>query len=419
MSMAFPVRVVPGRASLSFAAAALSLCAALSAPNLPAESLPAKPSLPPTFTIPVETLGYTPPGEYYLGQRFSTVSLDFLGEDRILFTFRVPGLLHRDATNTDQHQIRALVLAIPSGAILSDALWTLHDRNRYLWVLPSGHFLLRDRNAVSEGDATLQTKPLFEFPGPLLWLDPDPSGQFLAASSREPDTAAKSSSSRDAAHADADSAIGPRDYVVRIIRHDTGRVLLVSRSRTVVHLPVNPEGYLEALQGAGNSWLLALNSFSGGRRAVGLLDSDCPPTLDFLSATVAYASGCDTSGRGIYAAFSTSGPRLWLARSDAADVWPLLVSSTGGLRLARETLAINQAVNAYSPIDPDNIKGQLVRVVDTATGKQVLLAPVTPALDAGGNVALSPSGRRVAILTSGVIQVFDLPAPPAVTPSKP
>jgi hypothetical protein len=417
--MAFPGRVVPGRAALLLAAAALSLCAALSAPNLSAESLPAKPSLPPTFTVPVETLGYTPPGEYYLGQRFSMVSLDFLGEDRILFTFHVPGLLHRDATNSDQHQIRALVLAVPSGAILSDALWTLHDRNRYLWVLPNGHFLLRDRNAVSEGDATLQTRPLFQFPGPLLWLDADPSGQFLAASSREPDTAAKPSPSQNAAQAAADSALGPRNYVVRILRHDTGRVLLVSRSRTVVHLPINPEGYLEALHAADTSWLLALDGFSGANRAIGRLDSDCPPTLDFLSATVAYASGCDTSGRGIYAAFSTAGPRLWLARSDMPDIWPLLVSSAGGLRMARETLAVDHVVNAYSPMNPDDVKGQLVRVVDTATGKLVLLAPATPALDAGGNVAISPSGRRVAILTNGAIQIFDLPAPPTIAPSKP
>jgi len=33
-------------------------------------------------------------------------------------------------------------------------------------------------------------------------------------------------------------------------------------------------------------------------------------------------------------------------------------------------------------------------------------------LDAGGNVAISPSGRRVAVIVSGAIQVFDLPPPP-------
>jgi len=33
-------------------------------------------------------------------------------------------------------------------------------------------------------------------------------------------------------------------------------------------------------------------------------------------------------------------------------------------------------------------------------------------MDAGGNVAISPTGRRVAVLADGVIQIFELPAPP-------
>jgi len=43
-----------------------------------------------------------------------------------------------------------------------------------------------------------------------------------------------------------------------------------------------------------------------------------------------------------------------------------------------------------------------------------LESPLTPILDGGGNVAISPSGQRVAILNAGAIQVFQLPAPPHV-----
>ncbi len=81
----------------------------------------------------------------------------------------------------------------------------------------------------------------------------------------------------------------------------------------------------------------------------------------------------------------------------------------------RETLAVNHEINAYSPLDSDDIKGQLVRVFDAVSGKVALEAPATPALDAGGNVAISPSGRRVALLNAGALEVFDLPPPPALT----
>ena len=405
-----------------------ALCASLPAPHLRAESLPAKPSLPPSLTIQVEPLGYSAPGVYYMGQRYSMASLDFLGEDRLLFTFHSPGLLHRDNAGAEPRQIRALVLALPSGAVLSDTLWTVHGRNRYLWVLPDGHFLLRDLDTIVEGDPSLQSKPLFQFPGQLLSVASDPSGQYLVTDSREPyDSSGKtaspqSASPNDAPQASADSSIPLPKYVVRILRLDSGRVLLVSRSLAVVHLPINAEGYIEPLAGEGATWVLNLNYFSGGSRVIGRLDSDCAPTLDFLTTSTVFASGCDDSRRGVLAAFTTSGRRLWLTRSASQDVWPLLVTAASGSRLARETLAVDQPVNNYSPLDPDNIKGQIVRVLDAATGKLVLLAPAEPALDAGGNVAISPSGRRVAILTHGAIQIFDLSAPPPVSaagPSKP
>lgn len=55
------------------------------------------------------------------------------------------------------------------------------------------------------------------------------------------------------------------------------------------------------------------------------------------------------------------------------------------------------------------VKGQVVRVFDAVSGKIVLETPVTPTLDGGGNVAVSPSGRRIAVLNGGAIAVFDLP----------
>ena len=60
----------------------------------------------------------------------------------------------------------------------------------------------------------------------------------------------------------------------------------------------------------------------------------------------------------------------------------------------------------------EDIKEQSVTVFDAATGDIALVSPVSPILDIGGNVAISPSGRRVALINAGAIQVFDLPTPP-------
>jgi hypothetical protein len=429
------------RASLGLAAGA-ALCVVLAAeaqsgiPDTPAPTLVPqeralpdqiadKPSQPPAFQIAVAPLGFSGPGAIYLGQRISVVSLDFLDDNRLLFTFRVPGLIHRqaggrDAGEGEERQIRAVVLKLPEGTVEAEALWTVHDRSRYLWVLNGGRFLLRDRNNLEIGDTALELKPFLRFPGPLLWLEMDPSQQFLVTNSREPVAKGSNTSAANQANSNGDGqkAEDESDMVVRILRRDSGQVMLVSRSSSTVHLPINSDGYLESLRGTGDEWMLNLKNFSGGSRILGHVESNCSPLFDFLSQREVLVSACNPLGAGKLVAMTTEGRRLWGAETSDTTIWPLLVRSPDGLRLTREALAVSHPVSVGSTIDQSDIKGQLVEVLDAADGKVVLETAASPILDAGGNVAISPSGRRVAVLNGGAIQVFELPAPtPLLEPS--
>ncbi|MGD0631601.1 MAG: hypothetical protein ABR987_19905 [Terracidiphilus sp.] len=349
------------------------------------DRLPEKPSIPPALSIPVEPLGFSSPGPIYLGQRNCMASLDFLDENRLLFTFRVPGLMHRDPSGegTDERQIRAVVLALPAGTVAAEALWTVHDRVHYLWTLKDGHFLLRDRDGIQEGDAALNLKPLLHFPGPLLWMEMDPSQQYLVTNSHEPAEAVqKPGDVASPATAQASMTVdgqkhGVPDMVVRILRIDSGQVMLVSRARAAVHLPINSEGYIESLRGNSEQWMLNLNYFSGGSTILGRVNSTCPPNIDFISQRELLVTACENLGAHKLVAMSTDGRRLWEDLISPQAVWPLLVMAPDGSRLVRETLAVNHEINAYSPIDSEDIKGQLVRVFDAVSGKVVMEAPAT------------------------------------------
>jgi len=400
---------------------------------------PDKPSVPPAFSIPIDPLGYTPPGAIYLGARYTLASLDFLGEDRLLFTFRVPGLLHRDTANgedSDERQIRAIVLAVPQGTVMAEASWTLHDRTRYLWMLNGGHFLLRDRNEIREGDATLTLRPLLDFPGSILSLQFDPAQQLLVTNSREPaaaqskpapadhfslvpDPSTASATVTTAEDSDVPANVPP-ELVVRILRRDTGEVLLVSRVRSAVHLPINSTGYVEDLRGQSSGWLLNFNYFTGGSKILGTIDSTCAPDDEFLSEHEILVTGCGSTGESKLFAMTTDGKTLWASQAPSTEVWPHLTVAPNGLRLAWATLDIGHSVDSFAPMDSVDVKEQSVTIFDAATGDIALVSPLSPILDSGGNVAISPSGRRVAILNDGAIQVFDLPAPPPLpTPGTP
>ncbi|HVX56869.1 MAG TPA: hypothetical protein VHA37_03995, partial [Candidatus Saccharimonadales bacterium] len=164
----------------------------------------------------------------------------------------------------------------------------------------------------------------------------------------------------------------------------------------------------------GMQWTMNFDFFTGGNTPVGRIDSTCMPLVYFLSPTALLANTCGSGGEPQLVAMGLNGKRLWHNDSPGGGVWPTLVTNATGTRLARETLMTDHAVNAMAPLEPDDVKGQDVQVMDAATGKQVLRAAANPALDVGGNGAISPSGRRVAILMNNGLQIFELPAPAPV-----
>ena len=420
------------------------------------DHVPEKPTLPPAFSIPVRPLGYSAPGLFYLGRHNRLASLDFIDENRLLFTFQVPGLMQREGEGSlgnDERQVRAVVVTLPDGKVEAETSWTLHDRARYLWMLKDGHFLLRDGNGIQEGDASLQMKPSLHFPGRLLWLELTPAQQFMSINFLAPPAKPKDAQPGDPAAAKTSMpASGQKpdlkpdppelkpDLIVRTLNRDTGEVVTESKMGLAVpqssssdgyqeveagmfsgllqraQMSINAEGFIEAPGEDTNQWVLNLKSFDGKVRFLDRVNSACRPTSEFVSEQEFLMTACDVFGGWDVVAISTTGNRMWGIQLTKHEIWPQLVNSPDGSRIARETVVVEHPVTDGRPhtIDPKNFNGQIVRVFNAANGKIALETAASPIFDGGGNVALAPSGRRVAVLNNGEIQVFELPpAPPA------
>lgn len=376
---------------------------AIPEPRYLVDHFPDKPSLAPGVKIPLDPLGFVSPSSNYLGARNTFVSLDFLDENHLLFSFRVPGLIHRDPKSgreSNDRQIRAVVLALPQGTVQAEALLTIHNRLRYLWPLKNGHFLLCDRNALLEGDSSLSLKPYLDFPGNLVSIDLDPSEQYIVTNSEE-----------SAKNGDSDTQ---PNKVVRVLRRDSGKVVLVNRVQNVEQVPINSEGYVENLRDRSPMWTLNFHPFAGGSRVLGSVASGCDPEDRFLSENEILIEGCNDVGAQRLVAMTTDGRTLWIAQAPENQVWPQLTMAANGSRFAWTTLDTVKSITNLVPMSSETVKEQSVTIFDAATGNIPLVSPLTPILDAGGNVTISPSGRRVALIDDGTIQVFDLPAAPAV-----
>jgi hypothetical protein len=430
-------------------------------------------TIKPSASIGISPLGFAPPAAYYLGQRYSQASLGFLDENNLLFTFRVPGLIPREPGNKFQpseRHIRALTLSIRTGEVLAEGLWSVHDFDQYLWMLGDGKFLLRDRNLVQVGDAALHLEPYLRFPGTVHSLELDPRKQVLVTNTSEPpapeERAPQNNRENHQPAPDANSSapevqtpataaasvvanpgsVPPRNpgsalgagssvvtgnstftldsptpanqYLVRILSLVDRKVLLYSRTNGSVHVPVDGDGYYESLRGNDNKWMISFEFFSGATVPLVWVDSTCDPALEAVAHDVVLASACIGNGARRLTAIlrdrDKDHTRLWELNLPPTKIWPLIARSADGLRVARATLDVTHPVNAYNPLDDSDIRGQSVQVYDLATGQLALSVPASPILDAGGNFALSPSGKRLAVLNNGKIDVYDLAAPPPI-----
>jgi hypothetical protein len=435
----------------------------------------------PSIDIPVTPLGFAPPAQFYLGDRVAQVSLNFLDEDNLLFTFRVPGLIAReqappgepvpeDAGRAERH-IRALVLSLPTGKVTAETMWRLHDYGRFLWMLRDHRFLLRDRNTVQTGDASLHLEPFLRFPGPVKYIALDPEQRLLLADTSEPVAAQTKESAKESAKEGASqettsdasrqlaqqsglssssipSAAAPglfkldsqddkpsppeTESLLRVLRMDTGKVMVVSRVPGVVNLSLDGDGYYEALRGNGLNWVISYTDFSGNSTPVLPVESTCYPALDVMAPGLVLASACQgydgrrltammrdpdlhpDQSQGLNPDGTKNNHRLWELFIPPTKVWPQFARASDSLRIARATLDVTHPMGPSAPLSTDDIRGQSVQVFDLATGKLELTVAASPVLDGGGGFALSPSGKRFAVLNAGAIQIYDLPPVPAL-----
>jgi len=353
------------------------------------ESLPAQPTFPPSYKIPAAPLGFAPPGANAVGGRIRLLSLDFLDETHLLFTFRVPGLLRRDAVDEPTRQNRAVLVELPSGRVVSEALWQLDGRLRSIWPIGSGNFLLRQGNQLLKGDSHLNLKPFLRFGGKIEWLEMAPDQSLLAVENQP--------------------AKGGESIENHLLRLDTGAVVAASNLDKVARMPITANGLLHTENLRGIDWALGLEELSGRGFHFGQLTSECEPGFLPLANRLTVVTGCTHQGADQLMAIGLNGRLFWQVEGSDQELWPALATSANGSRILRQSIFLKRPVLRSPQIDMSEIQGEMLEVLDAADGRLVFSLAGTPVLDGYGNAALSPSGNRLAVLHDGNLELYELP----------
>lgn len=373
----------------------------------------------PDFRIPVAPLGYVAPSSFYLTARLSSISLDFIDKNHLLFTFRIPELMKRlpnDPPDDEDQMVRAVVLELPGGNVVAKADWRMHDRSRYLWRLAEGRFLVRQRSSLYLIDSSLELHPYMSIDTALesVQVSPDRKLLVLEAESKKekPETVASTAPTL------GDPAPESKPVQIFILRSETRTLIARAQTLNAVEIPMMGEGRVEAIPGNQNKWLIRYLPFHGEGRTITQVESSCHPTEEPVSSDVTLVMTCPRSGDGHQVfAIGLDGRTLWQQRWESRYIWPTFQLTQDGSRFAYSSLQVNHPVGVMDPIDETNIVNQMVGVFDTQTGQLRLVKNATPILSAGQNYALSPDGLRFAVLRQGAIEVYNLPPASSAVPN--
>lgn len=384
------------------------------------------PGPPPNVRIEVGPLGFVAPSGAYLTYRYSSATLDFIDNDHLLFSFRDAGLMHRvpgDPIEDEDQVIHAEVLDIQTGKLVEQNQWRMHDRQRYLWALADGQFLIRQRNSLYLTDRHLELRPYLQFDSPLQAVEVAPDRKLLVVEVQK--IVAGDPDPPNPLNAGPLAGLAPprrKRTAVFVLRPGEHTILAQSEARTSVALPLVENGYLSVLEGKDPSrWVIRREALHGDPQTLTELKSSCAPELITVSKEVTLALGCPPKGGSdhMVSAISLSGQVLWQDRWKQRYVWPTFSYAQEGSRFAFGSLEINRDISFMDVFGQDDVVAQMVGVFDTKTGKLAMVKDASPVLSAGHNYALSSDGRRFAVLRDGAIEVYDLPAVAAEPVSTP
>ena len=337
----------------------------------------------------------------------SNLSLDFLDSHHVLLTFNPKKLFKRlpdcPPTHADR-LIHSVVLEVPSGKVVKETDWYLHDLRRYAWNLGSGRLLLRRLNRLYAVNPNLEEKLIFDSPKDLLWVTVTPDGKQIIV-----ETSAGTGTANDPTVGKLKDDANKKERVQ--LSFLDSNTLLPQRTIEVrgrIKLEATSAGFADVRHQGISNWLVSF-----GSTYITRVKSRPVPDLLYSSANTVLVGRCSVSRPGYnLSAFTVTGTFLWRQHWDQCRFSSVVRDSEDGSRFAAGTVTPRARANADSSQQTESAEEGLVQhvqVLDTATGNSVLSLTFAPAVLDGQNFSLSPEGNFLALVAGDELDFYTLP----------
>jgi VWFA-related protein len=361
--------------------------------------------LGPATQIDLAALGYGGLSAAARQSGGSNLSVDFLDSQHVLLTFNPKKLFKRlpecPPTHSDR-LIHAVVMEVPGGKVVRETDWYLHDLRRYVWSLGAGRVLLRRLNRLYEVNSSLEERLVFDSPTDLLWVAVTPDGKQIIV-----ETSAGTGAQNDPRDDNSRNDAKKKERVkVSFLDANSLAAQRTIEVRGMISLEATSSGFADVRR-QGSAWLVEF-----GNANIARVKARRTPNLLYSSANTLLIGRCSISREGYsVSAFTVTGTFLWRQHWEECRYSPVARDSEDGSRFAVGTVTIrsgNAIQTSAGEESGDEGLEQHIQVFDTATGNSIVSVTAAPAVPNGQNIALSPEGRRLAVIAGTVMNVYEL-----------
>lgn len=390
----------------------------------------------PALRIPLDSLGFQTQSTQFLLTGSSMMTLHYVDNLHLLFTFKVHRLMKRianDPPDDEDRTVEAVLVELPSGRVLARTNWRFHDNGQYLWGLGQGRFMLRVRDTLTTFAplANLASgQPFLERAflttdrriGAML-LSPEADLLIVESVERKAPVARPATPLFGPTTKPEPTPLGepgePNPVALNFYRLSMPgasgddvrmKVAGVAHSANFGDVAATAAGHLRVVNEGRQQWAFDFSPFHGDTKELAPFGSTCNPSLRFVSSSEFVAFGCHLGNRPqVLGGFNMRGEEMWEQTLPGDYVAQSMVFAASSGRFALGRVLGESSADDLQPVLESALTSQSVVVYQTESGKQILRVDCTPIARAGQNFALSPDGLSLAVVRGYAIELYGLP----------
>jgi hypothetical protein len=389
----------------------------------------------PSLRIPLDSLGFQPQSTQFLLAGSSMLTVNYVDNQHLLFTFGVHRLMERissDPPDDEDRTVEAVLVELPSGHVLARTDWRLHDSGQYLWGLGHGRFLLRvhDTLITFAPMANLNSGQPFrqrEFLATdrrigVVLLSPESDLMIIESAERMPPVATPRPPLFGPAPKPTPEPVGrPGDpdpvalSFYRLAMPDGGDEVQatlagIAHSSHFGDVAAIGAGHIGVIDEGRQEWAFDFRPYRGKAKELAPFASTCGPTPRFVSSSEFVAFGCHGGNTPmVLGGFNMRGEEMWEQNLPGDYVGTSMAFAPESGRFALGRVLGGPSTVDLAVVSAEVYTAQNVVVYQTESGKQLLHVDCSPIARAGQNFALSPDGMSLAVVRDGAIDIYGLP----------